>query len=325
MLLRRVTFSLLLPAVLLTGCGFFETAAAVVNGRRIEREDFEATLRFLLSDPRFAQAVAGEQGTAQRKDLTRQLLTFLIQAEVMQEFADQNDLEVSDRQVTRALQAQIAFIGGSEVFDAQLTDAGVTEEDARRLIRAQVLSQVVSEAVLAEQLTPERLLAEYEARAPEFTDVDVSHILVQTLEDAEEIRAEVTPENFADVAEERSLDLQSALQGGDLGTRRASEYVGPFAQAVVEIPVGEIGGPIQTEFGFHVIYVRDRTDVPFEEARDQLVEDLQSTAFGDWLLERIRTSEIRVNPRYGAFDRESGVVIERRATTPEPPEVQLEP
>ncbi|MGH2740806.1 MAG: peptidylprolyl isomerase [Actinomycetota bacterium] len=325
MSLRRTALFILLPAVLASGCGFFETAAAVVNGNRIEREDFEATLRFLLADPRFAPSVAGEQGTAQRKDLTRQLLTFLIQAEIMQEFADEKDLAVTDRQVTRALQAQVAFIGGPEVFSAQLEGAEVTEEDARRLIRAQVLSQVVSEAVLAERLTPERLLAEYQARASEFTEVRVAHILVETLEEAEQIRAEATRENFADLAEASSLDLQSALQGGDLGSRRASEFVGPFADAILEIPVGEIGGPVQTEFGFHVIYVLERNQIPFEDASGQLVEDLQSTAFSEWLLERLQVSEIRVNPRYGAFDRQSGQVIERRATTPEPPEVQLEP
>jgi hypothetical protein len=48
--------------------------------------------------------------------------------------------------------------------------------------------------------------------------------------------------------------------------------------------------------------------------------------FTDWLLEQVRAAEIRVNPRYGAFEETSGQVIARTESTPSPPpEVQVQP
>jgi parvulin-like peptidyl-prolyl isomerase len=325
--MSRRRFLVLMAASLLAlqGCGFFETAAAVVNGRRIEREEFERVLRFVLADPRFADSFVGEEGVAQRKDLTRQLLTFLIQVEIFKEYARDRDIDVSEDEVTQALEAQIAFQGGEEAFRQQLEEAEATEEDARGFVRDQLLSERVAEAVVEEELGEERLRQEFEARLPEFTRVDVTHILLPSLQEAEQIKQRATPANFGRLAEQFSIDRQSAAEGGELGLRPASDYVEEFAAAVLQAPVGRVAGPVETQFGFHVFIVLERIATPFEEAGEQLRLELQAEVFTDWLTEQLSTAEIRVNPRYGAFDAETGSVIERRATTPEAPPVQLTP
>lgn len=315
----------LVLAFALTACGLFETAAAVVNGRKVEREQFEATVRFVLADPQFAEQLAGEEGAVQRKDLVRQLLSFLIQVELLEAFAETEGIEVSEQQVNELLDQQIAARGGKERFREQLEQAEASEEEAKTLIRGQVLSEAVANAVVRQELTGAKLKAEYERRITEFTEVHAAHILVGSRGEAEDILGRVTPRNFARLARGSSLDQGSAADGGDLGTRPAADFVGPFAEAVSRIPVGEIGGPVETEFGFHVIRVLERDATPFSEARDRLVEETRGQVFNDWLLEQLQTAEIRVNPRYGAFDRETGRVIERRSTTPEPSPVQVEP
>jgi hypothetical protein len=83
---------------------------------------------------------------------------------------------------------------------------------------------------------------------------------------------------------------------------------------------------VETEFGFHVIHVIDRETQAFEEVREQLLGEVRGDLFTQWLFGRLRLAEIRVNPRYGYFDRDSGAVLQRTSTSPQPsPSVQLVP
>lgn len=314
--------------LLLAACGnLFTTAAAVVNGRTIEEDRFVRELDFLLADPRFAQGIpAGEAGELRRKDVARQYLTFLIHQQFVEAYAEANEIATDDEEVDGLLQQQIAELGGRASFDRILRRSGASEGDVRHLLEQQVLRREVAGTVVAERVTDESLRRTYEERLLDFSEVHVAHILVPTGGEAQRIREQATPKNFASLARRFSEDTASAPDGGDLGPQRASDLVGPFARAALRIPVGEIGGPVETEFGFHVIHVLDRQTQPFEEVRDRLIEESRGDVFTEWLIERVQVAEIRVNPRYGYFDERTGAVAPRTRSSPPPaPAVQLEP
>lgn len=305
-------------ALALPACGAFETAAAVVDGAKIENEEFVQRVDFVLAGPQFTDLPAGGEGERQREEVVRQLLTFLIHQKLIDGYALENDLEVDPQQLDALFDQQIEQLGGEESFRRQLADSGLTQAEVRELVGAQLLRQSVAERVVAEEIPEEELRADYEARLPEFATVDVAHILVDDRARAQQIFEDATPENFAELAARFSKDPGSAESGGELGERPAADFVGPFAQATLEIPVGEIGAPVRTQFGFHVIWVKAREVTPFEEARDQLIGERSGDVFVEWLLEQARGAEIRVNPRYGVYDDDAGQVVPRTATTPEP-------
>jgi parvulin-like peptidyl-prolyl isomerase len=325
---RRLYPFLLVAALSLAACSdLLTTAAATVDGRKIREDAFVRQLDFLLQDPRFAaQLPTGEEGETARKDLGRQYLTFLIHQQVVHDYADSHDVEVDAAAVDALYQDQITQLGGPEAFATLLRDSGATERDVRLLFEEQVLRQNVAEAVVAEQLGEDRLRQEYENRILEFSQVHVAHILVETQEEAKDLLQKATPENFADLARRFSLDQGSAANGGDLGPQSPANLVQPFAGATLEIPVGDVGGPVQTEFGWHLIHVIDRQTQPFEAVRADLLQELRGQVFTDWLLESLKTSEVRVNPRFGYYDEESGSVLERTSSSPLPvPSIQLQP
>ena len=66
-----------------------------------------------------------------------------------------------------------------------------------------------------------------------------------------EIRA--NPANFAELAKKYSQDTGSAPQGGDLGYFGKGAMVKPFEDAVFAMKVDEIRGPVESEFGYHII------------------------------------------------------------------------
>ena len=65
--------------------------------------------------------------------------------------------------------------------------------------------------------------------------------------------------DFAEIATRESSDASTAPLGGDLGTFERGRMVPEFDTAVFEEPVGSLTEPVQTQFGFHVIEILDRT------------------------------------------------------------------
>ena len=100
------------------------------------------------------------------------------------------------------------------------------------------------------------------------------------------------------LAGERSLDAQSGAAGGELGCGPAGQYVQPFDEAVFSQPVGEVGEPVETEFGFHVILVTDRSTPTFEDVRPDveaaLAQDVE-TAFGEWFTGALESTDVTVD------------------------------
>ncbi len=324
--LPRTVPLLAAASLLLAACAVFEPAAAVVDGSKIPDDDFQRLVDFLAADPSFGDPAGAEEGFAeQRRELARQVLTFLLEQEVIGVRAAERSIVVSPDDVDALLQQQIERVGGEEAFGRQLEDSGASVADVSELIRQQILRDRVARDVVQQEVTEEDLRAAFEERLPDLTTVHVAHILVSDQGEAEDLAARATPENFERLARARSEDTGSAPAGGDLGPRPASDFIEPFAEAALTIPVGEIGGPVQTEFGFHIIRVLDRETPSFEDVQQQLLDEASGEVFQRWLREQVLAAEIRVNPRYGIFDPEVGQVVSRTATTPGVEPVQLEP
>ncbi len=86
------------------------------------------------------------------------------------------------------------------------------------------------------------------------------HILVDSKEVAESLKDEITAgADFGEMAREHSL-CPSGRAGGDLGEFGRGEMVPEFDEVVFTADVGETHGPVQTQFGYHLIEVTSRTE-----------------------------------------------------------------
>ena len=86
------------------------------------------------------------------------------------------------------------------------------------------------------------------------------HILVDSLDICEKIKQEIADGgDFADMAREYST-CPSGKQGGDLGEFGPGAMVKEFDEVVFSAPVGEVQGPVQTQFGYHLLEVTRRDD-----------------------------------------------------------------
>ncbi len=86
------------------------------------------------------------------------------------------------------------------------------------------------------------------------------HILVKTEEECNNLKTEIeNGAEFDDLAKQHS-QCPSGKQGGDLGEFGPGQMVKEFDAVVFSAPVGEVQGPVETQFGFHLLEVTDRTD-----------------------------------------------------------------
>jgi peptidyl-prolyl cis-trans isomerase C len=115
--------------------------------------------------------------------------------------------------------------------------------------------------------------------------------------------------DFAKLAKENSQDPGSAEKGGDLGCLGKGETVPEFEDATFGAEQGEIVGPVQTEFGYHIIEVTDAKPEqtrPLSEVesqiRSQLSTEEESEAFSKWLEEQKKQRDVEYLKGYGPAD-----------------------
>lgn len=144
--------------------------------------------------------------------------------------------------------------------------------DARGYMAGKALEAVVKTAV-----TPEALQAAYDekyATAPDSTEYSAAHILVADEAAAKDIKAQIDGgADFAEIAKTNSTDTGSSVNGGDLGWFGPGMMVKPFEDAVVALKPGEVSGPVQSEFGWHVIKLNE-TRVAAKPTLEQVQQEL---------------------------------------------------
>ncbi|MEO0478067.1 MAG: peptidylprolyl isomerase [Planctomycetota bacterium] len=91
------------------------------------------------------------------------------------------------------------------------------------------------------------------------TQARARHILVPTEEQCLNLKSEIAGgADFAALAKEHS-QCPSGQKGGDLGSFGRGQMVPEFDTACFDGPVGEVQGPVKTQFGFHLLEVTERS------------------------------------------------------------------
>ena len=86
------------------------------------------------------------------------------------------------------------------------------------------------------------------------------HILVSSEEECQTLKEEISNgADFAEIAKQKS-SCPSGQSGGDLGSFGPGMMVPEFDKVVFSAPVNEVQGPVQTQFGYHLLEVTSRED-----------------------------------------------------------------
>jgi len=96
-------------------------------------------------------------------------------------------------------------------------------------------------------------------------------------------RIKSSPGKFAELAGEFSNDPGSAKKGGDLGFFGRGLMVKPFDDVVFNLKVGELAGPVETQYGYHIIRldeIKASRTTPFEAVKQQIADEVRKPKLG---------------------------------------------
>ena len=143
------------------------------------------------------------------------------------------------------------------------------------VVADQLVQKVINErAVVSEQ----EAHAFYDAHANEYlTEYRVSHILLNSLEEAEKVKSLIGKNGFAYLARRYSIDKHSGA-GGDLGYLSKGNMLPEFENVVFGMKKGDVSDIIESEFGYHILTITDvreaRVKLSFDDVREEIANNL---------------------------------------------------
>jgi peptidyl-prolyl cis-trans isomerase C len=219
-----------------------DKSAAMVNGVSIPQSRIDLRVK-----------AATQQGQPDTPELRKSIREDMINLEVLAQEAAKQGMDKNPEVIQQIALARETILANAFVQDY-------------------VKNHPVSDDVLKQEY--EKLKAnvgtkEYKAR----------HILVETEAEAKSIIAQLNKKAKFEKLAKESKDAGSAEHGGELEWAVPSNFVAPFANALVSLKKGEYTKePVQTQYGWHVIRLDDVRDlkVPsFEELKPQLEQRMQ--------------------------------------------------
>ena len=171
-------------------------------------------------------------------------------------------LSEQQREVSRATLTPSQFLGQVKIDEKAIKAYYDSNPD-----RFKVSEQVKVEYVMlsAEKFAAEQVVSDDEAKKIYDERVEKGQFKKKSSDTADEKKSALAkvqdvlkevranPANFAELAKKYSQDTGSAVQGGDLGYFGKGAMVKPFEEAAYSMEVDEIRGPIESEFGYHII------------------------------------------------------------------------
>ena len=296
----RVLVFLVALTVTAAACGDAGDAVATVNGEEISA-DYMADLR----------VSTGRALNVDNEEFRNELSQNIIRVAIAQAAAAQFAISVSAADVAERIADPPPR--WRPLFDQLAADPDTTVLYAESQAELSILRDRVTAALMQNEVG--FMEATLDETPQDVTSGCVRHILVGTPAAATAAQDRLDAgEDFAALAAELSLD---AATGGDVVGGCPVDFGGfvpAFAAAAATAPLNEVVGPVETEFGFHLIKVEDRIGPPtLEELRAEpsrfYPAATLSSFFTPWFNDVVRESDITVAASVGRWSPEGVGIV----------------
>ena len=275
---------------------------AAVNGSPIDDKALNAAMQSLAQEQ--FHATLDEVPLESHEELSAMALERLIARELIFQAALAEGVVADDDAVEDESARILRMMGNPADFWKRLAERGMDEATFLRMVRKDVTVDQMSMRKCREIEEPtEAEIKDFFFAHPDQLRgqerVRASHILLpvdpddpeKSLEHAKAIKLKAMQEDFAEIAKAHSL-CASAPGGGELGFIRREDVDPTFADAAFSQIVDEVGEPVRTPYGYHLIKVVER-EIPapptLDEARNKIITFLKQAKSSKLLEEWVGT------------------------------------
>lgn len=276
-----------------------------------------ASAIFLLAGFNKGEAVATVNGTAIEKDaLYEQMvktsgaeaLEVMISDEIIRQEAKKADITVTQDEIDAEMAVYEENYGGAEGLASAIETSGMTMEDLENEMETYLkIEKLIGPDIEITDEAIQTYFEENKAALGQSAEVEASHILTETKEQAEEVAKKLADGgDFGKLAAEYSIDTATAENGGELGSFGEGAMAAEFEKAAFAMKPDEISEPVETEFGFHVIKVTGKTEAAEatlegskEKIKEILFDEALNSEYAAWLAEKQESYDIKNNLNQG--------------------------
>ena len=283
-----------------------EQKVAVVNGTVLKQAELDSETNRYLDR---LQRTGRSPNDLERSQIKKQVLENLIARELLYQESQKKGIKVDQQEIDAQLTGLKGRFPNEAEFKNALSRNNLTEAD----LRSQFERDLAIKKLLDGQIGDKSAVSEKETRAyydsnletfkkPE--QVRASHILIKVDPGADEAKkAEARTkieslqtklkkgEDFGALAKEYS-EGPSGPKGGDLGFFGRGQMVKPFEETAFAMKPGQVSDMVETNFGYHLIMVSDRTPegtIPYEEVKDRLQQFLKQQKVQEAIAQYVET------------------------------------
>jgi len=306
---------LTVAAAIVAGCGAEvpSNSVAKVGGDTITKAEFNKWLKTAAAGqsqggpavvpdpPSFTQCVAQRQQQPAQKGapkpnpaqlktqcksdydrLKGEVMQFLIQAQWVQQEAEERDVKVSEPEVKKSFddQKKQAFPTAKE-YDKFLKTSGMNEKDILFRVRLDTLQNKLTKKITEDEakVTDQDVKTYYDKNKKKFSQPekrDLAVVLTKKKGEADQAKRQLDKgASFKAVAKKSSIDDASKAQGGKLPDVTKGSQEKGFENAVFAAKKDQISGPVKTQFGYYVFEVTNIKQ-PSQQSLDQAKETIKN-------------------------------------------------
>ena len=245
--------------------------------------------------------------------LLSMVITRLVLTKALEEFgidAEQEPYLTASEEEYQSLREQVLVQNPD--YEAFLESQGITDQRVRMVATQRAVVNALGDVLVeqAPEMTAEEVDEVFEASRVRLTEsVCTTHVLLETREEAEAVlERALAGEAMTDLARDLSIEPSAPETGGELGCLPASTFVAEYGEAVVRAELMTPFGPVESQFGHHVILVTDRTDPRLEDHEEGIragdAERARSSVIEEWFIRVAAESDVQIEPQYGTWTTE---------------------
>lgn len=300
---------IILSLLLLIMSNYFKTgfksssgkSVALVNGEKIKASDFakryEARKNYYIEkagDDSFLDQASGKNDLTIDEYIKKTVLDEMVDYKILEEDAKKLGIEVDSKVVDKKLADLKQDLG--EKYKDEQKKLGIKDSFYKDKIMEQEFLKAHEKKIKSSfEVKDEELKNYYEEHKNEYYLAKVSHILLKTEEEANQVYGELSENNFGELAKKYSKDQNSKESNGFLGEFKSGIFEESVDEEIKKLNAGQISKPVKSKLGYHIIRVDEKKVQPFSDVKDSIKTEILNNKYQEYLKALRDKAEVKIN------------------------------